>query len=59
MTIERNPDQERITKEEIQSGHFHNANAVIDHALAALREKNCQPKSWSSSSAIRLLSDWR
>ena len=40
MTIELKPEQERIIREEIQSGHFRNAEEVLDHALAALREKN-------------------
>ena len=45
MTIELNPEQERIIQEEIQNGHFHSPDEVLDHALAALREKNRQPKS--------------
>jgi Arc/MetJ-type ribon-helix-helix transcriptional regulator len=40
MTIELKPEQERIIQEEIRSGHFHSAEDVLDHALAALREKN-------------------
>jgi Arc/MetJ-type ribon-helix-helix transcriptional regulator len=40
MTIELKPEQERIIREEIQSGHFRNAEEVLDHALAALRERN-------------------
>ncbi len=40
MTIELKPEQERIILEEIQSGHFHNADEVLDYALAALRERN-------------------
>ena len=39
MTIQLKPEQERIIQEEIQSGHFHSADEVLDHALAALREK--------------------
>ena len=39
MTIELKPEQERIIREEIQSGHFRSAEEVLDHALAALREK--------------------
>lgn len=45
MTIELNPEQERIIREEIQSGHFRNPDEVLDHALAALREKARQQKS--------------
>ena len=45
MTIELKPEQERIIQQEIQSGHFRSAGEVLDHALAALREKARQPKS--------------
>jgi len=45
MTIDLNPEQERIIQEEIRSGHFRNADEVLDHALAALREKNSSLKS--------------
>lgn len=40
MTIELKPEQEKIIQEEIRSGHFRNVEEVLDHALAALREKN-------------------
>jgi Arc/MetJ-type ribon-helix-helix transcriptional regulator len=40
MTIELKPEQERIIQEEIRRGHFHSAEEVLDHALAALRDKN-------------------
>ena len=39
MTIQLKPEQERIIQEEIRSGHFQNAAEVLDHALAALRDK--------------------
>ncbi|MCC6345020.1 MAG: type II toxin-antitoxin system ParD family antitoxin [Bryobacterales bacterium] len=42
MTIQLKPEQERIIQEEIQSGHFRSADEVLDHALAALREKESQ-----------------
>ena len=45
MTIELKPEQERIIQEEIRNGHFHNADEVLDHALAALRKKNSSPDS--------------
>ena len=45
MTIQLKPEQERIIQEEIQSGHFHNPEEVLDHALAALRERQKTPKS--------------
>ena len=37
MTIHLKPEQERIIQ--IRSGHFRSADEVLDHALAALREK--------------------
>lgn len=39
MTIRLKPEQERIIEEEIRSGHFRSPDEVLDHALAALREK--------------------
>lgn len=45
MTIRLSPEQERIIQEEIRSGHFQSPDQVLDHALAALREKRRQPKS--------------
>lgn len=40
MTIQLNPEQERIIQKEIQSGHFRSADEVIDQALAVLREES-------------------
>lgn len=54
MTIELKPEQERIIEEEIRCGHFRNAEEVLDHALAALREKNSLPKSQSHKSRKNL-----
>ena len=39
MTIKLKPEQERIIQAEIESGHFRSPDEVLDHALAALREK--------------------
>lgn len=39
MTINLKPEQERIIEQEIRNGHFRNADEVLDHALAALLEK--------------------
>ncbi len=39
MTIKLKPEQERIIQAEIASGHFRNADEVLHHALAALKEK--------------------
>jgi Arc/MetJ-type ribon-helix-helix transcriptional regulator len=40
LTIQLKPDQERIIQEEIRNGHFRSPDEVLDHALAALREKS-------------------
>ncbi len=45
MTIQLKPEQERIIRQEIESGHFRNPEEVLDFALAALTEKGRQPKS--------------
>jgi Arc/MetJ-type ribon-helix-helix transcriptional regulator len=39
MTIDLKPEQVRIIQAEIESGHFRSADEVLDHALAALQEK--------------------
>lgn len=39
LTITLKPEQERIIQTEIQSGHFRSPDEVLDHALAALQEK--------------------
>ena len=44
MTINLTPEQERIIQEEIQSGHFRSPDEVLDHALAALKEKESNPR---------------
>jgi len=44
MTIQLKPEQERIIQEEIQRGRFRSPDEVLDHALAALREKNPPPQ---------------
>jgi hypothetical protein len=40
MTIQLKPEQARFIQEEIRSGHFRSPDEVLDHALAALREKS-------------------
>ena len=41
MHIEiRTPELERLVQEEIQSGHFQNAEELLTEALHALRERN-------------------
>jgi Arc/MetJ-type ribon-helix-helix transcriptional regulator len=44
MTIELKPEQERIIREEIQSGRFRSPDEVLDYALAVLRERSLPPK---------------
>lgn len=39
MNISLTPEQERIVKEELKTGHFHSVEEVIGEALEALREK--------------------
>jgi len=39
MTIDLTPEQEKIIKDELKSGHFRTAQEVITGALRALREK--------------------
>jgi Arc/MetJ-type ribon-helix-helix transcriptional regulator len=39
VTINLKPEQERIIQAEIESGHFRSPDEVLDHALAALQEK--------------------
>jgi Arc/MetJ-type ribon-helix-helix transcriptional regulator len=44
MTINLKPEQERIIQAEIKSGHFRSPDEVLDHALAALQEKERKSK---------------
>jgi len=44
MTIKLKPEQERIIQSEIDSGHFRSPDEVLDHALAALQEKENKRK---------------
>jgi len=37
MTINLTPEQEKIVKEELESGHFRTAEELISQALRALR----------------------
>jgi Arc/MetJ-type ribon-helix-helix transcriptional regulator len=39
MNIKLNPEQEKIVNDELQSGHFRDAEQVIAEALQALQEK--------------------
>ena len=39
MNIRLTPEQEKIVKEELESGHFRTIEEVVGEALRALREK--------------------
>jgi putative addiction module CopG family antidote len=40
MNINLTPEQEKIVKEELKSGHFHSIEEVISEALQVLSEKD-------------------
>jgi Arc/MetJ-type ribon-helix-helix transcriptional regulator len=40
VTVELKPETERLVQEEIQRGHFHSVDEVIEQAVYALREKH-------------------
>lgn len=40
MNINLTPEQEKIVKEELKSGHFHSIEEVIGEALQVLSEKD-------------------
>ena len=44
MIITLKPEHERIIQQEIQSGHFRTPDEVLDHALAALQDKERKRK---------------
>ena len=44
MAITLKPEHERIIQTEIESGHFRSPDEVLDHALAALQEKEHKRK---------------
>ena len=44
MTIDFKPEQDRIIQAELDSGHFRSPGELLDHALAALREKEHKRK---------------
>jgi Arc/MetJ-type ribon-helix-helix transcriptional regulator len=45
VTITFKPEQERIIRAEIKSGHFRSPDEVLDYALAALKEKEHEHQS--------------
>jgi putative addiction module CopG family antidote len=53
MNINLTPEQERIVKDELRSGHFRSAEEVIGEALQALREKEQSSGETASNGAQR------
>jgi putative addiction module CopG family antidote len=53
MNITLTPEQEKIVKEELKSGHFRSAEEVIGVALQTLREKEQSSAGVTSNGAQR------
>jgi Arc/MetJ-type ribon-helix-helix transcriptional regulator len=53
MNINLTPEQERIVRDELKSGHFRTAEDVIGKALQALREKEHSSGETTSNGAQR------
>jgi putative addiction module CopG family antidote len=53
MNINLTPEQERIVKDELRSGHFRSAEEVIGEALQALRKKEQSSSETASNGAQR------
>jgi putative addiction module CopG family antidote len=53
MTIELKPEHERFIQAEIESGHFSDPVEVIDHALAALQQREQKQKQKREAAAPR------
>jgi putative addiction module CopG family antidote len=55
MRIDLTPEQEKIVKEELKSGHFRTAEEVIGEALHALQEKEqvVNPSNGAQREAVR------
>jgi putative addiction module CopG family antidote len=51
MNINLTPEQERIVKDELKSGHFRSAEEVIGEALQVLREKERSSETARSNGA--------
>lgn len=52
MNINLTPEQERIVKDELKTGHYRTAEEVIDEALQVLREKE-QPSGTDASNGAQ------
>ncbi len=53
MNIRLTPEQEKIVKEELESGHFRTIEEVVGEALRALREKEALTGSGGPTAAER------
>jgi putative addiction module CopG family antidote len=53
MNINLTPEQEKIVKDELNSGHFHTVEEVIAEALQVLREKERSAGAGSPNGAQR------
>lgn len=53
MNIRLTPEQEKIVKEELESGHFRTIEEVVAEALRALREKAVLTTSGGPTAAER------
>lgn len=53
MNINLTPEQERLVKDELRSGHFRTVEEVIAKALQALREKERASRIATSNGAQR------
>ncbi len=53
MNIHLTPEQERIVKDELKSGHFRSAEEVIGEALQVLRQKERSTRAVESDVAHR------
>ncbi len=53
MNINLTPEQEKIVKEELKSGHFRTAEEVIAEALRALQEKERSSRAGAPNGAQR------
>ncbi len=53
MNIHLTPEQEKIIKDELKSGHFRSAEEVIGEALQVLLEKERSAKAVTSDGAQR------
>jgi putative addiction module CopG family antidote len=53
MNINLTPEQEKIIKEELKSGHFRSVEEVIGEALQVLREKELASSATTSNGSQR------